>query len=118
MRKALGATVEDECRLGVHKIANVRLVVPPPLLLVAKTTVLRSHIQLLEGNVGLLFTDETPKVVTEWFASFKRADYARSGNVVSETFTLPSGPSSLPPFPSPLFPSKLTPDENDEQDPS
>lgn len=24
MRKALGATVEDECRLGVHKIANVR----------------------------------------------------------------------------------------------
>ena len=23
MRKALGATVEDECRLGVHKIANV-----------------------------------------------------------------------------------------------
>jgi hypothetical protein len=24
MRKALGATVEDECRLGVHKVANVR----------------------------------------------------------------------------------------------
>lgn len=23
MRKALGATREDECRLGVHKIANV-----------------------------------------------------------------------------------------------
>lgn len=23
MRKALGATKEDECRLGVHKIANV-----------------------------------------------------------------------------------------------
>ncbi len=24
MRKALGATVEEECRLGVSKIANVR----------------------------------------------------------------------------------------------
>lgn len=24
MRKALGATKEDECRLGVHKVANVR----------------------------------------------------------------------------------------------
>ncbi|KAK4702087.1 hypothetical protein P7C70_g4136, partial [Phenoliferia sp. Uapishka_3] len=30
MRKALGATVEDECRLGVHKIANVRQTVPQP----------------------------------------------------------------------------------------
>lgn len=26
MRKALGATREDECRLGVHKIANVSLI--------------------------------------------------------------------------------------------
>lgn len=25
MRKALGATPEDECRLGVHKAANVSL---------------------------------------------------------------------------------------------
>ena len=25
MRKGLGATPEDECRLGVHKVANVRL---------------------------------------------------------------------------------------------
>lgn len=30
MRKALGATVEDECRLGVHKIANVSFWPPSP----------------------------------------------------------------------------------------
>jgi hypothetical protein len=33
MRKGLGATPEDECRLGVHKVANVRfLSLLPPFL--------------------------------------------------------------------------------------
>ncbi|GAA5879342.1 hypothetical protein JCM16303_003170 [Sporobolomyces ruberrimus] len=69
MRKGLGSTKEDECRLGVSKIAN-----------------------MLEGNRGLLFTDETPEVVLEWFESFKKQDFARTGNVVDETFALPQGP--------------------------
>ena len=46
---------------------------------------------MLEGDVGLLFTNEEPNVVTEWFESFKRADYARSGNKVEHTFELPAG---------------------------
>jgi len=69
MRKALGATPEDECRLGVHKAAN-----------------------MLEGSRGLLFTNETPEVVTDWFESFKRSDFARTGNKATETFELPAGP--------------------------
>lgn len=72
MRKGLGATQEDECRLGVHKVAN-----------------------MLEGNRGLLFTDEAPQVVLEWFESFKKSDFARTGNVVSETFELPEGPIKI-----------------------
>ncbi|BGP53195.1 hypothetical protein JCM8202_002750 [Rhodotorula sphaerocarpa] len=69
MRKGLGATPEDECRLGVHKAAN-----------------------MLEGSRGLLFTNETPDVVTDWFESFKRQDFARTGNTATETFELPAGP--------------------------
>ncbi|KAI5481835.1 mRNA turnover protein 4 like protein [Pseudohyphozyma bogoriensis] len=78
MRKALGATVEDECRLGAHKIANA-----------------------LEGNIGILFTNEEPSVVTEWFESFKKDDFARSGNVVDEDFILPTGPIMLGEDPAP-----------------
>jgi len=90
MRKALGATVEDECRLGAHKIANVRSPTPVP---VRRLT--NSNGQQLEGNIGLLFTNEEPEVVTDWFHSFKKADFARSGNVAPETFTLPAGNYSL-----------------------
>ncbi|SCZ92100.1 BZ3500_MvSof-1268-A1-R1_Chr5-3g08337 [Microbotryum saponariae] len=72
MRKALGATPEDECRLGVSKVAN-----------------------LLEGSRGLLFTNEPADVVEEWFESFQKQDFARSGNVVDEAFTLPAGPLKI-----------------------
>lgn len=53
------------------------------------------QLQLLEGNIGLLFTDEEPEIVTDWFASFKKADFARSGNPATETITLPEGLSFL-----------------------
>ncbi len=56
--------------------------------------------QLLEGDVGLLFTDEQPKVVTEWFETFKKDDYARSGNTVDADFILPEGEHPIP-HPSP-----------------
>lgn len=59
---------------------------------------------MLEGNRGLLFTDEAPSVVLEWFESFKKQDFARTGNQVDETFELPAGASPF--FPAPLlFPS-------------
>jgi len=47
---------------------------------------------MLEGSRGLLFTDEAPDVVSEWFASFQKADFARTGNKATETFSLPLGP--------------------------
>lgn len=66
---------------------------------------------MLEGNRGLLFTNEGPEVVTEWFESFKKNDFARTGNKVDEGFELPAGAFTSisvtlifsPPFPS-LFP--------------
>lgn len=63
---------------------------------------------MLEGNRGLLFTNEGPEVVTEWFESFKKNDFARTGNKVDEGFELPAGASlllchlPLPPFSSTL----------------
>lgn len=68
MRKALGATEEEEHKPGCSIIANQ-----------------------LEGDVGLLFTNETPDTVTEWFESFRIPDFARSGNVATEDFILPEG---------------------------
>ena len=53
---------------------------------------MRPRPQMLEGSRGLLFTDEAPDVVSEWFASFQKADFARTGNKATETFSLPLGP--------------------------
>lgn len=49
----------------------------------------------MTGDVGLLFTDEEPKVVTDWFESFKKDDFARTGNIVTESFEIPSGPIKI-----------------------
>jgi mRNA turnover protein 4 len=68
MRKALGSTPEAEHKPNTSIIGNQ-----------------------LEGDVGLLFTDEEPHVVTEWFESFKVPDFARAGNEATEDFTLPEG---------------------------
>ncbi|SGZ07180.1 BQ5605_C031g10998 [Microbotryum silenes-dioicae] len=95
MRKALGATPEDECRLGVSKVANVRL--PPGSLPTPCSSWFAPLFtsQILEGSRGLLFTNEPADVVEEWFESFKKQDFARSGNVVDESFTLPAGPLKI-----------------------
>jgi mRNA turnover protein 4 len=90
MRKALGATVEEEYRGGCHLIAKVcltRVVAQYKLFI----KLLDGCRQELEGNVGLLFTDEEPKVVTDYFESYHPADYARSGNEAKETVILPEG---------------------------
>lgn len=68
IRKALGSTPESEHLPNASKIAAA-----------------------LEGDVGLLFTDEEQNVVEEWFESFKRPDFARAGNVALEGFTVPQG---------------------------
>ncbi|KAF5340646.1 hypothetical protein D9611_007514 [Ephemerocybe angulata] len=82
MAKALGTSVEEEHKEGLHKLA-----------------------QQIKGQVGLLFTDSEPTEVTEWFDDFKQPDFARAGNVASRTVILPIGPvmqrhSDIPePFP-------------------
>ena len=72
MRKALGATLESEHKPGTSSIANQ-----------------------LDGDVGLLFTNEEPEIVTEWFTTYKVPDYARAGNEATEDFVLPAGNSQL-----------------------
>ncbi|KAH7921759.1 hypothetical protein BV22DRAFT_1095880 [Leucogyrophana mollusca] len=82
MAKALGTTVEEEHRLGLHKLATQ-----------------------IKGQVGLLFTDSGPQEVTEWFDDFRQPDFARAGNIASRTVTIPAGPimrvHSDPPEPFP-----------------
>ncbi|KAM6494244.1 Ribosomal protein L10 domain containing protein [Amanita muscaria] len=69
MAKALGTTPEEECKQGVHQLA-----------------------QNLKGQVGLLFTDSSPQEVMEWFEDFKQPDFARAGNVATKIIVLPAGP--------------------------
>ncbi|KAG2361483.1 hypothetical protein BDR07DRAFT_43152 [Suillus spraguei] len=82
MAKALGTTMEEEHRMGLHKLA-----------------------QQIKGQVGLFFTNSEPQEVIEWFDDFKQADYARMGNKATRTVILPAGPvmrvHSDPPEPFP-----------------
>ncbi|KAH9851517.1 mRNA turnover protein 4-like protein [Lenzites betulinus] len=82
MAKALGTTLEEEHRLGLHKLAKQ-----------------------IKGQVGLFFTDTAPEEVIEWFADFKQPDFARSGNRAARTVVLPAGPvmqqHATPPEPFP-----------------
>ncbi|KAF7306520.1 Ribosome assembly factor mrt4 [Mycena indigotica] len=82
MAKALGATPEEEHRMGISKLAKQ-----------------------IQGQVGLFFTDSEPDEVIEWFADFQQPDFARAGNVAVKTVVLPAGPVmrtySDPPEPFP-----------------
>jgi len=82
MAKALGTSVEEEHRIGIHKLAKQ-----------------------IKGQVGLLFTDTEPQEVIDWFADFHQPDFARAGNHASRTVILPAGPvmrhHSDPPEPFP-----------------
>lgn len=46
----------------------------------------------MKGQVGLLFTNTTPKETVDWFLDFQQPEFARTGNVASKTVTLPVGP--------------------------
>lgn len=50
----------------------------------------------LHGETGLLFTNKPKKEVLEFFKKYRAADFARSGNVATETVILKEGP--LPGF--------------------
>ncbi|ORX64550.1 hypothetical protein BCR32DRAFT_231763 [Anaeromyces robustus] len=85
MAKALGNTPEEEYKENLSKLAE-RLV----------------------GNVGLLFTDASPKEIQEYFENFKKEDYARSGFIATYDFVVPAGPVTRGvdklPFPSNMEP--------------
>ena len=46
---------------------------------------------MLRGNVGLLFTNEEPAEVQQWFEKYHSMEYARAGFVVQEPISLKEG---------------------------
>lgn len=68
MQKVIGHTEEDEYLENSHELAPI-----------------------IKGDVGLLFTDEKPQVVTDYFDSYVKADFARSGFVSPIEFVVPEG---------------------------
>lgn len=68
MSKALGSDKESEQAQNIHKLVS------------------RMH-----GQCGLLFTDEKPKIVKNFFKTFMRADFARAGAQSIMDFVLPAG---------------------------
>jgi len=103
MAKALGTTLEEEHRSGLHKLAKVSLV--PAYAYLMNCISDTSWDQQIKGQVGLFFTDTEPQEVIEWFADFQQPDFARTGNFATRTIILPAGPvmrhHSDPPEPFP-----------------
>ncbi|KAG0220761.1 ribosomal protein L10-domain-containing protein [Mortierella sp. GBAus27b] len=69
MAKALGTSPEDEYKDNLHRLSDQ-----------------------LVGHVGLLFTNNEPEEVKEYFANYIESDYARSGITATSTFVVPAGP--------------------------
>nr|CAG4643438.1 EOG090X0BJA [Ilyocryptus agilis] len=72
---ALGKTKEDEWKENVHEISK-----------------------RLKGQCGILFTDRPQSEVTKYFDKHVESDYARSGNIATETVVLQPGPLEQFPF--------------------
>jgi mRNA turnover protein 4 len=49
---------------------------------------LRSVSKQLKGSTGLLFTNKTKKDVVKYFKDFSRADFAKSGTIPDEDYTM------------------------------
>ncbi|SCU92212.1 LAFA_0F08834g1_1 [Lachancea sp. 'fantastica'] len=68
LEKALGQTREQEYKENLSKLTKT-----------------------CSGVTGLLFTDEEPKVVQDYFKSYVRADYSRPKSKAPLTFEIPAG---------------------------
>jgi len=68
MALALGRSAEEEIADNLHKVT-----------------------QFLAGQKGLLFTNQTKEEVLEYFDSLSESDYARSGDIATETVLLKEG---------------------------
>ncbi|XP_038683426.1 mRNA turnover protein 4 homolog isoform X2 [Tripterygium wilfordii] len=69
MQIALGRSVSDEVRPGIHKVSK-----------------------LLHGNAGLLFTNLSKEEVERLFNAYEEYDFARTGSTVTEQVELKEGP--------------------------
>ncbi|CAD5229431.1 unnamed protein product [Bursaphelenchus okinawaensis] len=69
MALALGRTAEEEIGDGLHKLAKT-----------------------LQGQCGLVFTNEKDKEFVKFFTEFDELEYARSGNIATHSVHLPAGP--------------------------
>ena len=47
--------------------------------------------EYMTGECGILFTDETPKVVSEYFDNYSNEDFARAGDIAPKTIILKNG---------------------------
>eukprot|EP01098_Paradermamoeba_levis_P006485 TRINITY_DN268_c0_g1_i2.p1 TRINITY_DN268_c0_g1~~TRINITY_DN268_c0_g1_i2.p1 ORF type:complete len:293 (-),score=100.73 TRINITY_DN268_c0_g1_i2:249-1127(-) len=71
MAVALGRSPQEEYRKDLHQIT-----------------------EQITGNRGLFFTNSTKEEIISFFSNFHESDFARSGQQVEETISLPSGPLS------------------------
>jgi len=71
MALALGRTAEEEYKDHLHLLSDK-----------------------LKGQCGLLFTNHSKEEVQKWFAEYSEADFARSGNMATDTVSLDKGPLS------------------------
>jgi len=68
MAKALGLSAEEEYQPGLHKLAD-----------------------MVEGIVGLLFTNRDAKEVLEYFDTYSEMDFARAGTRATRDVVVPAG---------------------------
>lgn len=69
MSIGLGRTEAEEYKEGLHKLAAC-----------------------LTGQCGLLFTNSSREEISKFFAAYRQKDYARTGDIASETVVLEAGP--------------------------
>ncbi|CDK24096.1 unnamed protein product [Kuraishia capsulata CBS 1993] len=68
LQKALGESPEDEYKDNLHQLSKS-----------------------IDGVCGLLFTNETPETVTDYFSAYSKQDYSRSNTKSPITFVIPEG---------------------------
>lgn len=68
LQKAFGDTIEEEYKENLSKM-----------------------VPMFDGVVGILFTDEEPQVVKDFFESYIKKDFARANSKVTIDFTIPQG---------------------------
>ena len=52
-------------------------------------------LQLLKGNSGILFTNQSLSAVKKFFANYCKDHYATAGIIAPKTITIPEGKSSV-----------------------